>query len=288
MIIPDSQRKNSGPKKPVPSHRMRKSVIWIGAIILILIGIRAAMPPVILHLVNRKLDRIPEYSGHIGDVDLALFRGAYQIKDIALAKSEGAASTPFFSADLVDLSVEWGALMRRAFVGEVEMYNPRLNFVVAPTKKSSQTGIDSSWEDRSKELFPLDINRFVIHDGSIHFRDLTRTPKVDIHIDRIETLAKGLTTHPHPDEALPATFHATGRAMNHAKVRVDIKLNPTAQEPTFDRSCRPSAVALRLDRYDLLPMGLAPLRSRPCRAYMKRGDPGGPPLSARRGTWRST
>jgi len=203
-------------------------------VVVVLVGLRLALAPVILHYANRKLDQIPEYRGHIGDVDLALLRGAYQIKDVSLRKVEGASTAPFFAADLVDISVEWGALLHGKWVGEVELHGPRLNFVVAQTKQSSQTHIDSSWEDRSKELFPLDINRFTIHNGEIHFRDLTRTPKVDIHLDQIEALAKGLTTRPRGGEALPATFHATGRAMNHAKLRLDIKLDPWARYPTFD------------------------------------------------------
>jgi hypothetical protein len=234
MIIPDSHRKKPDPARPVRHHRIRKSFIWIGAVVVVLIGIRAAMPTVILHFANRKLDTIPEYRGHIDDVDLALIRGAYQIKGVSLNKISGASSEPFFSAELVDLSVEWRALMRRSFVGEVELWSPKLNFVVAETKKKSQTGIDSSWEDRSKELFPLDINRFEIHDGEIHFRDLTRTPKVDVHLDHLEALARGLTTHPKKDDVLPATFHAEGRAMDHADLRLDLKLDPVARQPTFD------------------------------------------------------
>ncbi len=167
-------------------------------------------------------------------MDLSLIRGAYQIKDVSLRKIEGASTVPFFSADVVDLSVEWGALFRRSFVGEIVLHRPRVNFVVAATKQASQPGIDSSWEDRTKELFPLDLNRFEIHDGEIHFRDLTRTPEVDIHLDRMEAVAKGLTTHPRAGEALPATYHMIGRAMNHAKLRVDMELEHLARDPTFD------------------------------------------------------
>ncbi|MDB5102729.1 MAG: hypothetical protein JWP91_418 [Fibrobacteres bacterium] len=234
MIIPDSPRKNRSERLPAGKRRLRKTALWIAAILLILIGIRAAMPPVILHIVNRKLDQIPEYRGHIDDVDLAILRGAYQIEGVSLEKINGASRAPFFSAEMVDLSVEWGALMHGSLVGEVELWNPKLNFVVAKSKKESQTSIDSSWEDRSKEMFPLDINRFEVHQGEVHFRDLTRTPKVDIHLDHLEALAKGLTTRPRAGEALPATFHATGRAMNHANLRVDLKLNPMAKDPTFD------------------------------------------------------
>lgn len=217
-----------------PISRRRKILIALAVVAVLLIAIRIALAPVILHFANRKLDQIPEYRGHISDVDLALFRGAYQIKDVSLRKVQGASSVPFFAADHVDLSVEWGALLHGKLVGEVELYGPRLNFVVARTKQASQTGIDSSWEDRSKELFPLDINRLQIYNGEIHFRDLTRTPKVDVHLDRIDALAKGLTTRPHGKEALPATFHAAGRAMDHAKMRLDVKLDPWARAPTFD------------------------------------------------------
>jgi hypothetical protein len=232
MIIPHEDRRAS--RAPARPRRRRKWLIALAIVVVVLIGLRLALAPVILHYANRKLDQIPEYKGHIGDVELALLRGAYQIKDVSLRKVEGASTVPFFAADLVDLSVEWGALLHGKLVGEVELHGPRLNFVVAQSKKASQTGIDSSWEDRSKELFPLDINRFKIDNGEIHFRDLTRTPKVDIHADQIDALAKGLTTRPRGDEALPATFHATARAMNHAKLRIDMKLDPWARYPTFD------------------------------------------------------
>ncbi len=225
----------SARKPSVPRHRFRRLAIWAGAILLLVIAAHFAMAPLLLRFANRKLDQIPEYKGHIGAVEISLLRGAYKIKDVRLLKIEGQERVPFFAAEAVDLSVEWGALLRRhALVGEIEVFSPRLNFLVAPSKKESQTGIDASWQDRVTELFPLDMNRFAIHDGEIHFRDLTRTPKVDVHLDRIEALAKGLTNHPRKDEALPATFHVTARAMDHAKLRLDVKLAPLAKDPTFD------------------------------------------------------
>lgn len=234
MIIHHGHGPSQGHAGARVRHRRRNWLIGLTIAALALIGIRAVLPIGIQKFVNGKLDRIPEYSGSIGDVDLTILRGAYQIENVELNKTQGGTDLPFFSADLVDLSVEWGALLRGDLVGEVILHSPRLNFVVAPSKKASQTGIDSSWEERGKELFPLDINRFEIHDGRIRFRDLTRTPKVEIHIDRLEALAKGLTTKPRPDEDLPATVHATGRAMDHAKVRLDMELDPLAKQPTFD------------------------------------------------------
>jgi hypothetical protein len=233
MILPHRDV-GTRPRTAHPRSRKRKLLITLAVIAVVLIGLRIALAPVILHFANRKLDQIPEYRGHISDVDLSLFRGAYQIKDVTLKKVQGASTIPFFAADLVDLSVEWGALLHGKLVGEVELHGPRLNFVVAKSERASQTGIDSSWEDRGKELFPLDINRLQVYNGEIHFRDLTRTPKVDVHLDQIDALVKGLTTRPHGSEALPANLHATGRAMDHAKMRLDMKLDPWARDPTFD------------------------------------------------------
>lgn len=149
MIIPNEGRKVPAPA-PAHTRRRRKWLIALGVLVVVLIGLRLALAPVILHYANRKLDQIPDYRGHIGDVDLALLRGAYQIKDVSLRKVEGASTVPFFAADMVDLAVEWGALMHGKLVGVVELHGPRLNFVVAPSKKASQTGIDSSGKIAAK------------------------------------------------------------------------------------------------------------------------------------------
>src|SRR4051812_14760628 len=108
MKAPDPPEKPIRPEAMPHRRRVPKTLVWIAALVLVLIGIRAAMPPVILHFANKKINQIPEYRGRIGDVDLALFRGAYQIRNVRLEKIQGTSSVPFFTADLTDLSVEWG------------------------------------------------------------------------------------------------------------------------------------------------------------------------------------
>ena len=55
---------------------------------------------------------LDSYDGHVDDIDLALWRGAYRIDGIRIVKTGAEHSTPFFSADRVDFSVEWRSLMR--------------------------------------------------------------------------------------------------------------------------------------------------------------------------------
>ena len=81
--------------------------VGLGILIVVLIGLRAAAPFAVQRYVNRVLDRAEGYNGRIGDVDLALIRGAYQIEDVEILKSDGKVPVPLFKSPLVDLSIEW-------------------------------------------------------------------------------------------------------------------------------------------------------------------------------------
>ena len=221
-----------------------KSLIIIGIIILILIGIRIALPYIIKDYVNNVLNSIPEYTGSIGDVDLNLWRGAYKIQDVKLLKTSGKVPVPFFSAKQLDLSVEWGALFEGSLVGEISLYNPKLNFVSGPTKKQSQQSIDTSWTDKVKQLFPLKINRFEIINGEVHFRNFHSDPKVDIYLDNIYATATNLTNSKNLSKTLIASIDAKGNAMHTGHFTLKANINPYLKEPTFDLAAKLTNVDL--------------------------------------------
>jgi hypothetical protein len=80
--------------------------------------------------VNDRLTKIKGYYGHVVDIDIALIRGAYQLDSIYLNKVDTVTNkqTEFFSASVVDLSVEWRALFKGSIVGEVKMEKPMITF----------------------------------------------------------------------------------------------------------------------------------------------------------------
>src|SRR5437773_10608128 len=96
--------------------------------------------------VNRKLSEIPGYRTHVAAVTLHLWRGAYQIHNIDIKKTSGKVPVPFFSAPLVDLSVQWHALIfEQAAVGNIEIYRAKMNLVNAPTTDKRQIEVYASW-----------------------------------------------------------------------------------------------------------------------------------------------
>ena len=89
----------------------RKYIVLIGIAVL-LIAIRLVLPYVVLHYANRTLATMKGYYGHVEDIDLSIYRGAYIVKNIYLNKIDPISKkqTQFFKSRDIDLSIEWKAL----------------------------------------------------------------------------------------------------------------------------------------------------------------------------------
>jgi hypothetical protein len=227
-------RTNATTKPRAGRHRRRK-IIWIilGSLLVILIGIRIALPYILLRVVNRELTQIKGYSGHVNDIDVALIRGAYTLKDIKLDKVGGKVPVPFFSAAVIDLSLEWRALFHGAIDGKIRAEHPILNFVKGPSEETSQTKIDSSWVDVVKKLMPLKINRLEINEGEIHYRDFYSNPKVDIFTKKVHILAENLSNATHEKELMPSTAEASAQVYG-GEAKLHMKLNVLSKIPVFE------------------------------------------------------
>lgn len=223
----------------------RKKIIWIivGSFVVLLIAFRIALPYILLRYVNRQLNRIEGYKGHVEDIDVALYRGAYTIKEIRLDKISGDIPVPFFKADKMDLSIEWRALFHGKIVAKIIVKRPVLNFVEGPTEATSQTSIDKNWTDVVDKLIPFKLNRFEINDGEIHYRDFHTSPKVDIFAKEIHILAQNLTNAKHAKDTMPSTAVATAKVYN-GSASLKMKIDPLNKAPTFDMDASMTDVAL--------------------------------------------
>jgi Domain of Unknown Function (DUF748) len=219
------------------SHKRKVVLIVLGSFLLLLIALRIALPYILLRLVNKELTHIPGYTGHVDDIDVALIRGAYKIKTIKLEKTGGKVPVPFFSADLVDLSLQWKAIFHGRIVGKILVEHAVLNFVKGPTEATSQTKIDSSWTDVVKKLMPLKLNKFEINDGEIHYRDFHSKPTFDIFTKKVHILAENLSNADKNKEVLPSTVIATADVYG-GKASASMKMDALAKTPTFDGNAK--------------------------------------------------
>jgi hypothetical protein len=215
-------------------RRRDKWLIAVFVVIAVLVAIRAALPTVIRDYVNDQLQALEQYDGHVDDVDLALWRGAYGIDNIRIVKTGGEQPVPFFSADRIDLSVEWRSLMRGSLVAEGVFHGPNINFVQGETKEESQTGEGVDWGERLGEMFPFRFNTVTVHNGTITFRapgirtaDAMKATNVEGQVTNITNVAdKGKETF--------ADFRTTAQVLDGGSATVSGSVDPLGAKPTFD------------------------------------------------------
>src|SRR5579863_2761389 len=111
---------NTTAAEKVSSQPRRHGAWWkfhwtFWTIILLLVAARLAMPYAIKTYVNGQLGRLSDYSGRLEGIRVHLWRGAYEIRELNVAKKKGGAPVPFFSSASIDLSLQW----RELFHGSV-------------------------------------------------------------------------------------------------------------------------------------------------------------------------
>jgi hypothetical protein len=227
-------------KHPKKSRRRWGKGLLIagGVLIVLLIAARIALPRFLLWYVNRTIDQSELYDGNIGDIDVSLWRGAYTIKQIRLNKVTGNVPVPLYSAERVDLALQWDALRHGKLVGQIVMQRPELNFVDGESDSEDQTGAGGPWLQIIQDLFPFKINSCVIRDGSVRFRAFDTKPPVDVYLSELNGSIENLTNIRDEVTPLVSTVHVDGLAMDQAKFEYEMKLNPFSYRPTFQLALR--------------------------------------------------
>ncbi len=228
------------PKKAL----IRRRGLWgtLGILVLVLavlFGVaRAFMPWAVRDYVNRTLDRSQLYSGRIGAIHIHLLRGAYSIHDVRLSKTTGDVPVPLLSANRIDFSIEWKALLHGRVVGQFTMDEPELNFVDAPSEEESQTGAGGPWLELIRDLFPFTINSAVIHEGSVHFRTYQSQKPVDVYLSHLNCSIDDLSNIRRETNPLITTVQASALAMDQAKLDYKMTLDPFSYRPSFHLAVR--------------------------------------------------
>ncbi len=211
---------------------MKKTWTWVLIIVGLLIIIRIALPFIVENYANKALQQMEGYEGSIDDIDLNLFRGAYQIDNLIVNSVTDSLPVPFISISEIDLSVQWSALFNGAFVGEIVLEQPVINFAV--DEEASQDGTETDWPKVIKGLFPITINRFEIVDGVISYYDFTTEPEIDVHIENLDLLIKNLTNIEQQGQKLPSSIAASGYTTGNGEFNLNARFNALQEIPNLD------------------------------------------------------
>ncbi|MFL6550866.1 MAG: DUF748 domain-containing protein [Povalibacter sp.] len=213
----------------------RNRILLIVAIVVVLaVVIRAALPTLILDYTNRKLAALEGYHGHVDDVDLAIWRGAYVIDGLRVMKREGNNETPFIYLPRTDFSVEWRNLFKGAVVAEAKFIQPQINLIQSENKKEQQLGTEVNWQDQLKGLLPIRINTVTVQDGTITFRTPGIKESDALVAHHVSGTVSNLTNVVKDNRETFANFNMSANVLKDGAARVNGSVNPLAPTPTFD------------------------------------------------------
>jgi hypothetical protein len=214
--------------------RKRKIVITLVALVLVLIAARVALPFVVEDVANRRLAALNSYHGHVGDIDIHLWRGAYSIDDIEIVKTGATRLMPFFRARRMNLSVEWKSLLHGAIVAEASLESPELNLVQGKTAADSQLGKEEDWKARLEEAFPFRFNTIEVNDGTVSFLAPGISTEDAITAKHVDGQVSNLNNVTESGKETFADFHVVADVLDGAPAVIDGSVNAFAAQPTFD------------------------------------------------------
>jgi hypothetical protein len=234
------------PSAPKTRHHRRRRWLIAGLVVVVaLIVLRLALPVLVRDAVNRRLARIPDYTGHVDAVELGLWRGAYALRGVEIVKREGGVQQPFFKARRIDFSIAWREVLHRKVVSDIIVEGAELNFVRGRSSAATQLPADRRWQEVINDLFPIDITFLEIRESRLSYLDETNNPKVDVQVAHLSVVATGLRNHPDQDnQEFPARIDIQGETIGHGRLQIATQLEPLALQPHFLLKLQVEQVAL--------------------------------------------
>jgi len=225
-----SSTSRAGTKKA----KKRRS-IYIGLTVLfVIIIIRLILPYIVLHYVNKSLAEISGYYGHVEDIDISLYRGAYVVNNLYINRVDTATlkQTDLFKAPDIDISIEWKSLFHGRIVSELEFREPVLKFTEDAAEPEQMEKDTNDFRKMLKTFTPISVNRFEVYDGTIAYVDPNVKPKVDVRMSETHIIARNLSNVA-DTSALPARVLATAGVYG-GHLDFNMRINALAEDPTYD------------------------------------------------------
>ena len=240
-----SAHQHAAPHAHRKLSRRKKIIIGIVLVAVVLIALRLALSTIVEHYVNRQLQNLNGYTGHVEHIHLALWRGAYVIENTVIEKKTAKNNEPFLAASSLQLAIQWRALFHGSVVGTAHFNRAQLNFVQSEDKSQRQLGDDNNWKQTLEKLFPFNFNEISGDNCEVRFRAPGIERKQALVLRDVHFSLRNLTNAlPADDQAAFAAFDMSGHALGKGALQINGKLNPYAAKPTFEVAAELKDVAI--------------------------------------------
>jgi hypothetical protein len=216
------------------ARRLGVGVLAAAFVLLILFMVVWYTTPYLLRdYLNKRGSSLPDYKLDIHWVQVNPIACSIDLEDIVLHKKNNSVPVPFFVSRDVHIAMQWTQLIHLDFRSNITLQAPVVNFVNGPTPETSQTVLEPAWVDAVKELVPLQINQFKIHNGDIHYYDFHADPQINLELTDLELEADNLTNTTKSKDLMPQTVTITGHPLKVGNLDAHLTVNVDLKQPTF-------------------------------------------------------
>ncbi|WP_438865448.1 DUF748 domain-containing protein [Neptunicella sp.] len=216
----------------IRNHKTR----YIGLCILVLVILRLAAPDVVKWYVNQSIDQSAGISGSVGDVDLYLWRAAYQLNNVEINQQDSQGkSYPLLNAKSVSMSLLWSSILAGHWITKMHFERPDIVLL----KQAKQSAIKSdaildeqTWIQLANKLVFFSIDTLTVNHGTFRFRAVAEQQQADFFINQLNGSVTNVTKQQQSTSMAQAEF--TGKVLGKAGLRFSASFDPRIKQPTFD------------------------------------------------------
>lgn len=227
------------------AERLKNTITFLVMILSILIILRLYLPYWALYTVNQKLSDMGDYSGHIENVDIDIYRGAYQLQELSVSKVKGTHKVPFVRADNIDIALSWRALFKGEILADISLDSPQVNFVDSDKADNAQSGKGGDWQGVVEGLIPITISNINLNNGNIAFRNFESEPPVNVQLTELHADVTNLTNIAGQDGKRVASLNLDAKLLNSASLEMNAEFDPFVSDD-FNIALKTESVSLPL------------------------------------------
>jgi len=222
----------------------RRHLAWLLAVVVLLVLVRLALPYMVKNYLNRHMERMGDYHGHVDDVGIHLWRGAYSAERLSVVKVSGKVPVPLFAARHTDIALSWRALSHGSVRGKVEFTRATLNFVDGSDSASGQSGKGVNWRAQLQMMVPMRLDEVTVHDSTVTFHNFVSRPRVDLKMTGVEGTITNLTNADRRQGRRVATVEATAKVLEDAPLQLKASVDPLERSGDFAIELRATGIQL--------------------------------------------
>jgi hypothetical protein len=182
--------------------------------------LRLILPYAALWGINWALEnKLGSYEGHVKDLDLSLYRGAYQLVDLEINKKYSDL-LPLLAAQTIELSLSWHALLRFEISADIIVNELVVSIFDSQKKEKQQLGDEESkksWQSYLRIIIPVHVESLEVSNSAIHFNNYDIAKNLPVSLEKIHFTAHDLRSR--SENLSPIAFE--GILQKNAEVSVD-------------------------------------------------------------------